>query len=115
MISAEEDQSITSVTESTGNVFADLGLPEAETRLAKAELARQIAATIRERKLATAAVARMLDLDEASLSALLSGRLSPFTLERLAHFLNLLGKDVEIVVRDKAPAEPVGRLSVVAA
>jgi len=46
---------------------------------------------------------------------LLAGRLSGFSLERLAHFLTLLGKDVEIVVREKPTMRQVGRISVVGA
>jgi len=44
---------------------------------------------------------------------LLAGRLSGFSLERLAHFRTLLSKDVEIVVREKPRARHVGRISVV--
>ena len=102
-----------SITPSGGNVFADLGLPDADDRLAKAELARQIGAIIRERGLTQRTAAQVLGTDQPKVSALLSGRLAGFSLERLAHFLTLLGKDVEIVVREKPPTRPVGRLSVV--
>lgn len=106
-------RSVDSVTPSSGNVFADLDLPDADERLAKAELAHQIGAIIRERGLTRRAAARALGIDQPKVSALLSGRLSGFSLERLAHFLTLLGKDVEIVVREKPPTRSVGRLSVV--
>jgi predicted XRE-type DNA-binding protein len=101
-----------SITPSSGNVFADLVLPDADDRLAKAELARQIGAIIRERRLTRPAAARILGVDQPKVSALLSGRLAGFSLERLAHFLTPLGQDVEIVVREKPPTPPVGRLSV---
>lgn len=105
----------TTITPSSGNVFADLGLPNAEERLAKAELARQIGGIIRERRLTQAAAARVLGVDQPKVSALLAGRLAGFSMERLAHFLTLLGKDVEIVVREKPAARQAGRISVVGA
>jgi predicted XRE-type DNA-binding protein len=101
-----------SITPSGGNVFADLDLPDADDRLAKAELARQIGAIIRQRRLTQKAAAQILGTDQPKMSGLLSGRLAGFSLERLAHFLTLLGKDVEIVVREKPSTRPIGRLSV---
>lgn len=108
MIARHDD----SITPSGGNVFADLDLPDADDRLAKAELARQIGAIIRQRRLTQKAAADILGTDQPKMSALLSGRLAGFSLERLAHFLTLLGKDVEIVVREKPSTRPIGRLSV---
>jgi len=102
------------VTPSSGNVFADLGLPDAEDRLAKAELARQIAATLRDRGLTQTAAARLLGTDQPKVSALMTGQLAGFSLERLAHWLTLLGKDVRIVVSEKPAQQPAGRLTVVA-
>jgi predicted XRE-type DNA-binding protein len=98
------------VVASCGNVFADLDLPDAEERLAKAELARQIVFIIRERKLRQGAAAKALGIDQPKVSALLNGHLSGFSFERLAHFLNLLGKDVEITISDAMPKERAGRL-----
>ena len=97
---------------SSGNVFEDLGLPNPEERLVKAELARQIAAITRERGQSQAAIAKLLGIDQPKVSALLNGRLAGFSLERLAHFLTLLGKDVAISVSDKPTSEAVGRLTV---
>jgi len=87
---------------SSGNVFADLGLPGAEDRLAKAELAREIGAILERRKLTQTQAARVLGVDQPKISALLRGQLSGFSLERLIRFLNLLGRDVQIVVRPKS-------------
>ena len=103
------------VTPGSGNVFADLGLPDAGDRLAKAELARQIAATIRARGLTQTAAARLLGTDQPKISALTTGQLAGFSIERLAHWLTLLGKDVQIVVREKPAEQPAGRLTVVSA
>jgi predicted XRE-type DNA-binding protein len=88
----------------SGNVFADLGLPDAQDRLAKAELAREIGAVLARKGLSQSDAARLLGVDQPKVSALLRGRLSGFSLERLIRFLNLLGQDVRIVVRPKSSA-----------
>lgn len=101
--------------EGSGNVFADLGLPNPEERLTKADLAMQITATIRTRRLTQAKSAALFGIDQPKISRLLSGQLSGFSTERLIHFLTLLGQDVVIVVRQAAPgARGVGHVSVVA-
>jgi predicted XRE-type DNA-binding protein len=89
-------------TLSSGNVFADLGLPDAEELLAKADLAIQISRAIEQCKLTQAEAAEMLGIDQPKISALMRGRLSGFSMERLYRFLNALGRDVEIVVRPAA-------------
>ncbi len=102
------------VIEGSGNVFADLGLANPEERLAKAGLAFRIASAIRSRKLTQARAARVLRIDQPKVSRLLSGRLSGFSTERLMHFLTLLGRDVEIVVKAAPRSRRQGRLRVVA-
>jgi len=84
----------------SANVFADLGLAKAEEMLAKAELAQKITAIIERRRLTQAQAAKVLGVDQPKISALKRGRLSGFSLERLMRFLILLGRDVEIVVKD---------------
>ena len=76
---------------SSGNVFADLGLPNAEDRLAKAELARKINEIIGKRRLTQVEAAELLGVDQPKISALARGRLEGFSLERLMRFLNVLG------------------------
>jgi len=89
----------------SGNVFADLGFPNAEEALAKAELAQRITAIIARRRLTQAQAAGVLGVDQPKISALKRGRLSGFSLERLVRFLILLGRDVEIVVKERHPAK----------
>ena len=84
----------------------DLGLPDANDRLAKAELARQIGSIIRECELVQQAAAHILGIDQPKVSASLAGQLGGFSLERLARFLTLLGRDVQIVVRETSPSGP---------
>jgi predicted XRE-type DNA-binding protein len=83
-------------TPSSGNVFADLELDQADIRLVKAGIAAQIADVIAERNLTQKQAAEMLGLDQPKISALTRGKLSGFTLERLLRFLNDLNYNVEI-------------------
>jgi predicted XRE-type DNA-binding protein len=99
---------------SSGNVFADIGLPNPEERLAKAELALRIAAAIRARRLTQKSAARVLRIDQPKISRLLRGQLSGFSTERLLHFLIRLGRDVEIVVKIAPRSRQQGRLRVIA-
>ncbi len=96
----------------SGNVFADLGLVKAEEMLAKAELAQKITAIIERRRLTQAQAAKVLGVDQPKISALKRGRLSGFSLERLMRFLILLGRDVEIVVKDRFRPRRQARLLV---
>jgi predicted XRE-type DNA-binding protein len=94
-------------TESSGNVFADLGLADAGTRLAKAELARSIVAIIQERGLTQREAARILEIDQPKVSAITRGRLGDFSLERLLMLVNRLGMDIDIAVSPNLePARP---------
>ena len=102
------------VEESSGNIFADIGLPNPEERLAKADLAIRIAGAIRARRLTQARAARILKIDQPKISRLLHGQLSGFSAERLMHFLTLLGRDVEIVVKRAPRSRRQGRVRVVA-
>jgi|SRR5580698_864972 predicted XRE-type DNA-binding protein len=100
----------------TDNIFADIGLPNPEEHLAKAELAWRISVAIRDRHLTQARAARLLKIDQPKISRLLRGQLTGFSTERLMHFLTLLGSDVEIVVRRRpAKSRRLGRVRVVAA
>ncbi|HEY1879545.1 MAG TPA: helix-turn-helix transcriptional regulator [Caulobacteraceae bacterium] len=90
------------VTEGSGNVFADLGVTEPEEELAKAQLARLIRNAIRRRRLTQAAAATLTGLDQPKVSALVNGRLGGFSSDRLMRCLTALGRDVEIVVRTKS-------------
>ena len=100
---------------SSGNVFKDLEVPSADEALTKAELAARIAGIIGSRKLTQAAAGTILGVDQPKVSALLRGRLTGFSTERLLKFLTALGQDVDIVIRVRRPGRGRGRLNVVAA
>ncbi|MBI1946346.1 MAG: XRE family transcriptional regulator [Deltaproteobacteria bacterium] len=103
------------ITRSTGNVFADLGLDAPDELLAKAALMSKVAALVSERKLTQKAAAKLLGIDQPKVSALMNGKLSLFSTERLMEFLTALGNDVEIVVRKRAKSRGPGRIQVVSA
>ncbi|HEY1218965.1 MAG TPA: helix-turn-helix transcriptional regulator [Bryobacteraceae bacterium] len=97
---------------SSGNVFADLGLPKPDDLLAKAELAAKIIAEIQRRRLTQSQAAVILGIDQPKVSALRQGKLSGFSIERLVRFLLSLGRDVEITVKPKPRSRSVARLRV---
>jgi predicted XRE-type DNA-binding protein len=84
---------------SSGNIFADLGLRNPEELLAKAQLAHRIAQLIAARRLRQAKAAELMGLDQPKISALIRGKLSGFSVERLFRCLNDLGQEIEITVR----------------
>jgi len=99
-------------TPSSGNVFADLNLPQADDLLAKAELAAKIIAEIQRRRLTQSQAAAILGIDQPKVSALKQGKLSGFSIERLMRFLLALGRDIEITVKGRAKSRSVARLRV---
>jgi predicted XRE-type DNA-binding protein len=94
------------VTESSGNVFADLGMKDADTLMAKSVLAIHIKRAIKARRLTQAQAAEILGLDQPKVSAITSGRLEGFSTDRLMRFLNELGCDVKISVSRPHPGSP---------
>ena len=100
------------VEEGSGNVFADLGLPNPEERLVKADLAIPIAEAIRARRLTQNRAAHILQIDQPKISRLLRGQLSGFSTERLMCFLTMLGRDVEIIVKRPPRSRRQGRFRV---
>lgn len=101
------------VTESSGNVFADLGLPDPDEELTKAQLASQIRQVVKRRRLTQVAAASVMGIDQPKVSALLNGRLGNFSSERLMRLLTALGQDVEITVKAKPRNRAHGRIRVV--
>jgi len=84
---------------SSGNVFTDIGVPEAEEYLAKTKLAYQINRLIADKGLKQIEAAKLLDIDQPKISALACGRLSGFSMERLFKFLAILNQDIVIMIK----------------
>jgi predicted XRE-type DNA-binding protein len=89
------------ITESSGNVFADLGFANPEEELLKAKLVREIRGIIKRRKLTQTRAAAMLGLKQPDVSALVTGRVGKFSIDRLVRCLNRMDYRVDLVVRHK--------------
>jgi predicted XRE-type DNA-binding protein len=102
------------VIRSSGNVFADLGLPDAAELHTKARLCAAINRIVERQRLTQAELAAALGVNQPKVSALLHYKLEGFSVERLMHFLVALGHDVEILVKSK-PSTRSARIAVKAA
>lgn len=100
------------VTPSSGNVFADIGLPEPEEELAKAQFATHIERAIKRRRLTQAKAAAVMGIDQPKVSALLNGRLDGFSSDRLMRLLVRLGQDVDVTVKATSRKRARGRIRV---
>ena len=92
------------VERGSGNVFADLGFPDAEAHLLKAQLVTRIEKIIRQRKLKQVDAAALLGLSQPDVSRLLRGNFREYSVERLRGLLIALGRDVGIVLHEPGPA-----------
>ena len=104
----------TAVERGSGNVFADLDLPDADGHLLKAELVSRIDAIIRQRGITQTEAARLLGLSQPDVSRLLRGDFREYSLERLFRLLTKLGRDIDIVIRRPRSATG-GKLRIAAA
>ena len=100
------------VYQGSGNVFEDLGLPDSDQLLVKAEITLRIIQAIRRPKVTQVQAAKLLGIDQPTVSDLVRGKLLGFSSERLFRFLNALGQDVEIVIR-KRRSQRLGRVRVI--
>jgi predicted XRE-type DNA-binding protein len=101
------------VTEGSGNVFADLGLPNAEQALLKAQLTLQIYTILKDSGMRQVDIAKVLGVRQPQVSLLMRNRAGNFSVGRLMEFLTALCQDVEITVRPTRKEH--GALSVIQA
>jgi predicted XRE-type DNA-binding protein len=106
---------VTTVEQSSGNVFADLGFENAEELGTKLRLSVVINKILEERKLTQTEAARVLGVNQPKVSALMSYKLEGFSVERLMHFATALEHDVVIEIRPHAKAQGEARVLVVSA
>jgi predicted XRE-type DNA-binding protein len=95
----------------SGNVYTDLGYPDSNTMLVKAQLAAKIADIVRRRALTQAQAAEILGLTQPKVSALLKGRFRGISEHRLLECLTRLGRDVRIVIKPAPRNRSNGRLT----
>ncbi|HXC48337.1 MAG TPA: helix-turn-helix transcriptional regulator [Candidatus Sulfotelmatobacter sp.] len=99
------------VTEGSGNVFADLGLPNPEQELLKAQLTLQIYTILNDTGMTQVQIAKILGVQQPQVSLLMRNRAGNFSVGRLMEFLTALRQDIEITVRPSRKEH--GALSVV--
>jgi predicted XRE-type DNA-binding protein len=100
------------IEKSSGNVFADIGLPNPEEHLVKAKLVVKIDALMKKQKLKQIDAATLLGVTQPDISKMLRGDFRQFSVERLMRFLVALGQDVEIVVKPHRDKSDVAALRV---
>ncbi|SEC12519.1 transcriptional regulator, XRE family [Rhizobiales bacterium GAS188] len=94
------------------NVFADLGFPNPEEHLLKAQLVHKISTVMKERKLTQVEAARIIGVKQPDISNLVRGQFRVVSVEKLMHYLVALGHDVEIVVKPHRDSEQPAQLTV---
>jgi predicted XRE-type DNA-binding protein len=96
----------------SGNVFADIGAPNAEEHLIKAQLVYKIDTLMKQRGLKQVEAADLFGVKQPDVSKMLRGEFRQFSVERLLRFLVALGQDVEIVVKPPRNAQTAPALHV---
>lgn len=91
------------VTQGSGNVFADLGLPGADEHLEKAKLVLAIHKAIEEEGLSQTEAAARMGIDQPQVSKMLRGQFRGYSVERLFKFLNSFGHDIIVTVSPRRP------------
>lgn len=104
---------VSRVTEGSGNVFADLGLPNPEQELLKAQLTLQIYTILKDSGMTQVEIAKILGVQQPQVSLLMRNRAGNFSVGRLMEFLTALRQDIEITVRPTRKEH--GALSVISA
>ncbi len=99
----------------TGDVFTDLGFQDSGERKLRVQLAMRINEILQDRKLTQAKVAALFGVPQPHISELKNYKLSRFSFERLMHFITMLDRDVEIIIRPKTKGNESGLLSVLVA
>ena len=101
------------IEKSSGNVFADLGLPDADEMLIKSRLVGKIGEIIRSRKWTQEKAAQVLGMTQPKLSKMLRGQFHGISQSKLLEYLAKLGRDVQIVVGPARRRKKPGRVDVV--
>jgi predicted XRE-type DNA-binding protein len=89
------------VTASSGNIFADLGLPDAETHFLKAQIVSELYRLTQERKLTQVGAGQCMGISQPEVSRLFKGHFQEYSVERLMTFLTMFDRDIEIVARPR--------------
>jgi predicted XRE-type DNA-binding protein len=102
-------------TKGSGNIFADLGLPNAEEHQLKAALVVQLKRLMEEREMTQIEAAKLIQMKQPDLSKLLRGQLKLASVEKLMRMLTAFDQDVEITLRPRRKRGEAGRITFVRA
>jgi predicted XRE-type DNA-binding protein len=105
----------TDITAGSGNIFADLNLPDAETHFLKAQIVSEIYRLIRERKLTQVQAGKRMGISQPEVSRMFKGHFREYSIDRLMEFLTTFDRDVEIVVKPHRKTGKAGRIRFVPA
>ena len=96
----------------SGNIFADLDLPDADTHFLKAQIVSEIYRLTNERKLTQVDAGKLMGITQPEVSRMFKGRFREYSVERLMGFLTSFGHDVEIVAKPhKGKSDEGGRIT----
>jgi predicted XRE-type DNA-binding protein len=95
----------------SSNIFADLGLPDADTHFLKAQIVSEIYRLTNERKLTQADAGKLIGISQPEVSRMFKGNFREYSIDRLMGFLTSFERDVEIVVRPHKKAGKAGRIT----
>ena len=101
----------TKVEKGSGNIFADLGFPDAETHFLKAQIVAEIYRLANERKLTQTEAGRLMGISQPEVSRMFKGNFREYSVERLIGFLTVFDRDVEIVARPHKKSGKMGRIT----
>ncbi len=101
----------TKIEMGSGNIFADLGLPDADTHFLKAQIVSEIYRLTQGRKLTQAQAGTCMGISQPEVSRLFKGNFREYSIDRLMAFLTAFDRDVEIVVRPHKKSGKSGRIT----
>lgn len=103
---------MTDIYESQPNIFAEIGVPDAETHFLKAKLVGEIVRLVRERKLTQSAAGALMGISQPEVSRMFRGHFREYSVERLMTLLTAFDRDVEILVRTREGEGERGQITV---
>lgn len=103
------------ITAGSGNIFADLNLPNAETHFLKAQIVSEIYRLTEERKLTQVQAGKRMGISQPEVSRMFKGHFREYSIDRLMEFLTTFDRDVEIVVKPHRKTGQAGRIRFVSA
>ena len=107
-MNAKDTQTAETIDMGSGNVFADLGLPDADERHLRLQWATRLNDLLQAEGLTQAAAAKRLGIAQPHMSELKNYKLTRFSSERLLHYITLMNRDVEIFIRPRAASSVPG-------